>query len=270
MNESGQKHPIRTWSRASTVFPEMVGHTIAVHDGRKHVPIFVTGAWRAQARRVRFRRGSSAAIPATGRSRRVVATVETRAPTEVRAQARYVRTAPRKAQLVAEQIRGRTVPEARTILTFATRPRTSRASSSPRSRTPANRGLSGDELCSAVRRRRTVLKRWRARAEAESPGSRSAPATSPCASRDARPCRDPAHAGRAAARADRGSGPGPEAEAESPPPRRRRPSPSRSGLRARRPPRRPRPTLRRWRSRSGGAQRRRPPRPRRRSGRRPP
>ncbi len=42
MNESGQKHPIRTWSRMSTVFPEMVGHTIAVHDGRKHVPIFVT------------------------------------------------------------------------------------------------------------------------------------------------------------------------------------------------------------------------------------
>ena len=42
MNESGQKRPVRTWSRASTVFPEMVGHTIAVHDGRKHVPIFVT------------------------------------------------------------------------------------------------------------------------------------------------------------------------------------------------------------------------------------
>jgi small subunit ribosomal protein S19 len=42
MNESGQKRPIRTWSRSSTVFPDMVGHTIAVHDGRKHVPIFVT------------------------------------------------------------------------------------------------------------------------------------------------------------------------------------------------------------------------------------
>ena len=42
MNESGQKRPLRTWSRASTVFPEMVGHTIAVHDGRKHVPVFVT------------------------------------------------------------------------------------------------------------------------------------------------------------------------------------------------------------------------------------
>jgi small subunit ribosomal protein S19 len=44
MNESGAKRPLRTWSRASTVFPEMVGHTIAVHDGRKHVPIFVTEA----------------------------------------------------------------------------------------------------------------------------------------------------------------------------------------------------------------------------------
>jgi small subunit ribosomal protein S19 len=42
MNESGQKNMIRTWSRSSTVFPEMVGLTIAVHDGRKHVPVFVS------------------------------------------------------------------------------------------------------------------------------------------------------------------------------------------------------------------------------------
>ena len=42
MNESGQKTMIRTWSRSSTVFPEMVGHTIAVHDGRKHVPVFIS------------------------------------------------------------------------------------------------------------------------------------------------------------------------------------------------------------------------------------
>ena len=42
MNESGQKNMVRTWSRASTIFPEMVGHTIAVHDGRKHVPVFVS------------------------------------------------------------------------------------------------------------------------------------------------------------------------------------------------------------------------------------
>ena len=42
MNASGEKRMIRTWSRKSTVFPEMVGHTIAVHDGRRHVPVFVT------------------------------------------------------------------------------------------------------------------------------------------------------------------------------------------------------------------------------------
>jgi len=42
MNASGDKRMIRTWSRTSTIFPEMVGHTIAVHDGRKHVPVFVT------------------------------------------------------------------------------------------------------------------------------------------------------------------------------------------------------------------------------------
>jgi small subunit ribosomal protein S19 len=42
MNNSGSKNMIRTWSRASTIFPEMVGHTIAVYDGRKHVPIFIT------------------------------------------------------------------------------------------------------------------------------------------------------------------------------------------------------------------------------------
>ena len=44
MNDTGSKQMVRTWSRASTIFPEMVGHTIAVHDGRKHVPVFVTEA----------------------------------------------------------------------------------------------------------------------------------------------------------------------------------------------------------------------------------
>ncbi len=42
MNQRGEKKVIRTWSRASTIFPQMVGHTIAVHDGRRHVPIYVT------------------------------------------------------------------------------------------------------------------------------------------------------------------------------------------------------------------------------------
>lgn len=42
MNEKNVKQVVKTWSRASTIFPQMVGHTIAVHDGRKHVPVYVT------------------------------------------------------------------------------------------------------------------------------------------------------------------------------------------------------------------------------------
>ena len=42
MNEKGEKKVIKTWSRSSTIFPEVVGHTIAVHDGRKHVPVYIS------------------------------------------------------------------------------------------------------------------------------------------------------------------------------------------------------------------------------------
>ncbi|MBP1555506.1 MAG: 30S ribosomal protein S19 [Oscillospiraceae bacterium] len=42
MNQTGEKRILKTWSRASTIFPDFVGHTIAVHDGRKHVPVYVT------------------------------------------------------------------------------------------------------------------------------------------------------------------------------------------------------------------------------------
>lgn len=42
MNKANEKKVIKTWSRASTIFPQMVGHTIAVHDGRKHVPVYIT------------------------------------------------------------------------------------------------------------------------------------------------------------------------------------------------------------------------------------
>lgn len=42
MNNSGEKRVIKTWSRQSTIFPQMVGHTIAVHDGRKHIPVYVS------------------------------------------------------------------------------------------------------------------------------------------------------------------------------------------------------------------------------------
>ena len=42
MNEAGEKRVVKTWSRPSTIYPDMVGHTIAVHDGRKHVPVYVS------------------------------------------------------------------------------------------------------------------------------------------------------------------------------------------------------------------------------------
>ncbi len=42
MNAKGEKKVIKTWSRSSTIFPEMIGHTIAVHDGRKHIPVYIS------------------------------------------------------------------------------------------------------------------------------------------------------------------------------------------------------------------------------------
>ncbi len=42
LNDSGKKQVLKTWSRSSTIFPQMVGHTLAVHDGRRHVPVYVT------------------------------------------------------------------------------------------------------------------------------------------------------------------------------------------------------------------------------------
>ena len=42
LNKSGEKKVLKTWSRASTIFPEFVGHTVSVHDGRKHVPVYIT------------------------------------------------------------------------------------------------------------------------------------------------------------------------------------------------------------------------------------
>ena len=97
-----------------------------------------------------------------------MATVET-PRTEVRAEARYVRAAPRKAQLVAEQIRGRPVPEARTILAFMTRDAArdvEKVLNSAVANAEANNGLVGDELVvsAAYVGAGPTLKRWRARA----------------------------------------------------------------------------------------------------------
>ncbi len=45
MNKNGEKKVLKTWSRSSTIFPQMIGHTVAVHDGRKHVPVYITEEW---------------------------------------------------------------------------------------------------------------------------------------------------------------------------------------------------------------------------------
>ena len=97
-----------------------------------------------------------------------MATMET-PRTEVRAEARYVRTAPRKAQLVAEQIRGRTVPEARTILAFTSRDAArdmEKVLNSAVANAEANHGLAGDDLVvsAAYVGAGPTIKRWRARA----------------------------------------------------------------------------------------------------------
>jgi ribosomal protein L22 len=98
-----------------------------------------------------------------------LATVEETPRNAVRAEARYVRTAPRKAQLVVDQIRGRTVPEARTILTFMTRDAAldvRKVLDSAVANAEANHGLVGDDLyvAAATVGAGPTLKRWRARA----------------------------------------------------------------------------------------------------------
>ena len=70
LNDANKKEVIKTWSRASTIFPEMVGHTIAVHDGRRHVPIFITEDMVGHKLGSSHRRGLSE-VTATGLSGRL-------------------------------------------------------------------------------------------------------------------------------------------------------------------------------------------------------
>ena len=147
MNQSGSKRMIRTWSRASTIFPEMVGHTIAVHDGRSTCPSSSRSRWSGTSSASSPRRGPSAATPGTGRprgddDRRVERP-------QVRAVAKWVRISPRKARLVIDHIRGRTVPEARTVLAFTPRAAAREIEKVLRSavaNAEANHELIGDDL----------------------------------------------------------------------------------------------------------------------------
>src|SRR5262249_29839324 len=115
MNDGGRKQMIRTWSRSSTIFPEMVGHTIAVHDGRKHVPVFIS------EQMVGHKLGEFAPTPHFRGHAGDSQTQVRRGPRLAGAAARHVKVTARKARLVVDHIRGRTVPEARTILAFMPR-----------------------------------------------------------------------------------------------------------------------------------------------------
>ena len=133
MNKAGNKTVVKTWSRSSTIFPDFVGHTIAVHDGRKHVPVYVDGGHGgSQAGRVRShphvprplrRQDRRAQVitegvkrygnPFPGKGGCPQAELPTSAPRRI---AKYVRISSRKVKIVIDLIRGKNVDEALAIL----------------------------------------------------------------------------------------------------------------------------------------------------------
>ena len=119
MNKRNEKRVIKTWSRRSTIIPEMVGHTIAVHDGRKHVPVYVTESMVghklgefAPTRAFRTHGGSAERRRRLGRWLRKIAPDAQ----EAIATAKFIRMSPTKARQVVDLIRGRHVDDARRVL----------------------------------------------------------------------------------------------------------------------------------------------------------
>src|SRR6476619_6758086 len=113
MNKRGDKRVVKTWSRRSTVVPDMVGHTIAVHDGRKHVPVFVSESM------VGHKLGEFAPTRTFRSHARDERRTGARQMPQSRATMKYVRTSPRKMRRVVDLIRGEHVEEARRILRFS-------------------------------------------------------------------------------------------------------------------------------------------------------
>ena len=121
MNEAGEKRVLKTWSRSSTIFPDFVGHTIAVHDGRKHVPVYVTedmvGHKLGEFAPTRTFKGHAGA-KTTGTKEYLVREedLSMEARTEAKAIARYIRISPRKVNIVNDLIRNKPVGTAMGIL----------------------------------------------------------------------------------------------------------------------------------------------------------
>ena len=114
MNASGDRKVIKTWSRRSTIAPDMVGHTIAVHDGRKHVPVYITEAM------VGHKLGEFAPTR-TFRVPRRPRAIESTLMTETIARLRYHRASPSKVRQVLKLIVGEDANDAREILRFSER-----------------------------------------------------------------------------------------------------------------------------------------------------
>ena len=162
MNQAGQKRMVKTWSRSSTVFPEMVGHTIAVHDGRKHVPVFISESM------VGHKLGEFA-LTRTFRGPRQERPVGETLAMAVRAQAKYVRMSPRKVREVVDLIRGKSVADARTTLVFANRSASgivAKVLNSAVANAENNNNLAADDLYvkEAYVDEGPTLKRWKFRA----------------------------------------------------------------------------------------------------------
>ena len=122
-NEKNTKQVIKTWSRRSTIIPDFIGHTFAVHDGRKHVPVFVTEAMVghklgefAPTRTFKGHIKDDRSKAESGEPEDRVTTTEF--PSAV-AKARFVRVSPRKARRVIDLVRGRSVADALDILRWA-------------------------------------------------------------------------------------------------------------------------------------------------------
>ena len=167
-NDKGTKNVIKTWSRRSMIVPAMLGHTIAVHDGRKHVPgLRHRGDGRSQARRVR----PDPHLPRARQGRPEVASCLTRrlereGVTTARAQARFVHVTPMKARRVVDLVRGMQADKALAILRFAPQSASepvdkvlASAVANARAQGRAARRRSTSRTCSCTRRTSTRARR---------------------------------------------------------------------------------------------------------------
>jgi small subunit ribosomal protein S19 len=167
MNKRSERKVLKTWSRASVIFPDFIGHTIAVYNGKKHVPVYVTenmvGHRLGEFAPTRTYRGLGKNAARSGGLRYG-------SDMRVSATAKYLRGSTRKARLVTEAIKGKPVEEATAILRFmpqAAARDIARVLKSATANAENNHSRSADELyiADAIANEGPTIKRWRPRAQ---------------------------------------------------------------------------------------------------------